>query len=379
MAIYRYVTEGSFDAYMWQALETKARFIAQVMTGDSTVRQAEDIGGQELSYAEVKAIASGNPAVLTLAEADAELKRLAVLKRHHADEQYTARKSLKELPEKIARLERRIAALAQDMATEQAHADDPITIGGRPCARKEALERLGERLKALPKTVTENRSFPLGVYRGLKFSLCLYAYHTPEICVEGAATRFGSLARDAGPQAVLNAVERTVGGYAEEEAKTQRDLEIAQDQLRDYETRLGGTFAHEAYLEELTSLRDSLEAALSSPTEAFDTESIVAGINALKAAHTIEAAPERTARKAASIEEAVTTRIMHRAAEAEPVQQVSEQPEAQPEPIALPAAPAAPDRTAEVVVFKLPVQRAKKPKATYQQRVARDTRQMSLF
>jgi hypothetical protein len=72
VAIYRYVTEGSFDAYMWQALETKARFIAQVMTGASTLRQAEDIGGQELSYAEVKAIASGNPAILTLAEADAE-------------------------------------------------------------------------------------------------------------------------------------------------------------------------------------------------------------------------------------------------------------------------------------------------------------------
>ena len=83
---------------MWQALETKARFIAQVMSGDCAVRKAEDIGGQELSYAEVKAIASGNPAVLTLAETDAELKRLAVLKKQHASEQYTARKSLKELP-----------------------------------------------------------------------------------------------------------------------------------------------------------------------------------------------------------------------------------------------------------------------------------------
>ena len=90
VAIYRYVTEGSFDAYMWQALETKARFISQVMTGESAVRRAEDIGGQELSYAEVKAIASGNPAVLTLAEADAELQRLAVLKKNHTDEQYLA-------------------------------------------------------------------------------------------------------------------------------------------------------------------------------------------------------------------------------------------------------------------------------------------------
>jgi hypothetical protein len=225
----------------------------------------------------------------------------------------------------------------------------------------------------------EQRSFPLGVYRGLKFSLCLYAYHTPEICVEGAATRLGSLARDAGPQAVLNAVERTVGSYAEEEAKTTRDLEIAQGQLRDYEARLGGTFGHEAYLQELTSLRDSLEAALSSTTQAFDTESIVASIKALKAAHTIEAAPERTARKTASIEEAVTTRIMQRTAEVEPVQQVPEQPEAQPEQIALPAAPVAPERTAEIMMFKIPVQPAKKPKATFQQRVRRDTRQMSLF
>src|SRR5207253_5132670 len=64
VAIYRYVTEGSFDAYMWQALETKARFISQVMDGTNATRRADDIGGQELSYAEVKAIASGNPAVL---------------------------------------------------------------------------------------------------------------------------------------------------------------------------------------------------------------------------------------------------------------------------------------------------------------------------
>ena len=129
VAILRYVTEGSFDAYMWQALETKARFIAQVMTGQSAVRRAEDIGGQELSYAEVKAIASGNPAVLALAEADAELQRLAILKRNHADEQYLARRNLRELPATIARLEQRVAGLTQDMATAESHADDRITIG----------------------------------------------------------------------------------------------------------------------------------------------------------------------------------------------------------------------------------------------------------
>ena len=116
VAIYRYVTQGSFDAYMWQALETKAKFIAQVLTGDSTVRQAEDIGAQELSYAEVKAIASGNPAVLTLAEADAALHRLHILQKHHADEQFLARRQLRALPADITRLERRVAALTQDIA-----------------------------------------------------------------------------------------------------------------------------------------------------------------------------------------------------------------------------------------------------------------------
>src|SRR5207245_1898274 len=129
--IYRYVTEGSCDAYMWQALETKARFIAQVITGDNAARRAEDIGSQELSYAEVKAIASGNPAVLTLAEADAELQRLALLNKYHLDEQYVARRSVRDLPGTITDLSERLASLTADLATATAHAADPIPIGGR--------------------------------------------------------------------------------------------------------------------------------------------------------------------------------------------------------------------------------------------------------
>src|SRR3954470_727652 len=106
---------------MWQALETKARFIGQVMSGESGVRAAEDIGGQELSYAEVKAIASGNPAALTLAEAGAELQRLFTLRKHHADEQSLARRNVRELPEAISRLEKRLAELTADRETARAH------------------------------------------------------------------------------------------------------------------------------------------------------------------------------------------------------------------------------------------------------------------
>src|SRR6266566_4910432 len=114
-----------------QALETKARFIAQVMSGDCAVRKAEDIGGQELSYAEVKAIASGNPAVLTLAETDAELQRLAVLRKSWMDEQYMARRNVRDLPEQIKRLSGRLSGLTADMATANAHANKPITIGNQ--------------------------------------------------------------------------------------------------------------------------------------------------------------------------------------------------------------------------------------------------------
>ena len=254
VAIYRYVTQGSFDAYIWQALETKAKFIAQVLTGDSTVRQAEDIGAQELSYAEVKAIASGNPAVLTLAEANAALHRLHVLQKHHADEQFLARRQLRALPGDITRLERRVAALTQDIATAEAHATDPVTIGTQPYSRHDALEALAARLHALPVLVYETHTVALGLTRGLRFGLVQHPQGAPEVYVEGALRRSAPLARDVhGPRAILNAVERLIGSAAAERDKARRDLEIAQGQLRDYEARLGAGFAHAAYLEALTA------------------------------------------------------------------------------------------------------------------------------
>src|SRR5437588_2338484 len=132
---------------MWQALETKARFIAQVITGDNAARRADDIGSQEFSYAEVKAIASGNPAVLTLAEADAELQRLTVLKKNHLDEQYVARRSVRELPATIGALSERLSHLTTDQATVAAHAADPITIGGHACSSEDAHRVLARELE----------------------------------------------------------------------------------------------------------------------------------------------------------------------------------------------------------------------------------------
>ena len=89
--IFRYVTEGSFDAYMWQTLETKARFIQQVMSGSTSVRQAEDIEGGALTYAEIKAIASGNPAVMEKVKVDTEIRKLDQLRAGHVNQQHSIR------------------------------------------------------------------------------------------------------------------------------------------------------------------------------------------------------------------------------------------------------------------------------------------------
>ena len=317
VAIYRYVTEQSFDAYMWQALETKAKFINQVMRGDAVGRQAEDVGGQELDYATVKSIASGNPAFMTLAEADGEIKRLSVLKRNHHDEQFLARRSLRELPDRIVRLTQRLAGLTADQATMKGN--DDVLIGGRETG--DPIAALGRALDALPQFVMADRRVPLGTYRGLRFGMVLHPQWRPQVYLERAVTRQDSLGENQGPRAVLNAVERLARGYGMETERTRQDLEVARRQEQDYSARVGQPFAHAGYLDQLAALRDQLKAGLSG-AEQKDGEPTVAEladrIKALRAANTVEAAPERTATRRVSAEEPVTARILRKAEEPTP-------------------------------------------------------------
>ena len=323
VAIYRYVTEGSFDAYMWQALETKARFIGQVITGDNAARRAEDIGSQELSYAEVKAIASGNPAVLTLAEADAELQRLTLLKKNHLDEQYVARKSVRDLPTVIAGLSSRLSNLTTDQATAAAHADDPMTIGGRTYPREDIQTILAGKLDGLPRNVRETMRVPLGTYRGLRFGVVLNPQFPPDIYLEGAITRQSGLSREhQGPRAVLNTLDRLADAYAFECERVRQDLAISESQLRDYQARLGKPFTHDVYLAELTTVRDQLKAGLSASVPDPGKESgpttaeLAETIKALKSANNIDAAPQRGRQKHSTAEEPITARIRRRVASA---------------------------------------------------------------
>jgi N12 class adenine-specific DNA methylase len=316
VSIFRYVTEGSFDAYMWQALETKARFIGQVMTGESGVRQAEDIGGQELSYAEVKAIASGNPAVLTLAEADAELQRLATLKKHHADEQFLARRNVRELPEVILRLRRRLAELSADSETARAHEHDPMTIDGAVCTREKFLAVLGRCLDSLLAEVRETRRFVLGRMRGLDFGVVKHKFSSPDVFLEGQGERVAQLSRESqGPRACLNALNRLFASYEAKCEEVRRELALAETKLRDFEARLGGSFPHERYMVELSALRDELKVALTATSQQGTepkgrTAGELAGlIEALKGTQTVEAVPVKRPTAAARLERPVTARV----------------------------------------------------------------------
>ncbi|MCA9194596.1 MAG: DEAD/DEAH box helicase family protein [Planctomycetales bacterium] len=276
--IYRYVTQGSFDAYMWQALETKARFISQIMTGDVNQRSAEDIGGQELSYAEVKAIASGNPAVLTLAETDAELQRLAILRKNHHDAQFLARRKVRDLPDEIERLAKRLEQLKADEVTLMAN-HLSIVIDGQPVLKDQLQETIAKKLAYIPDEVMQARQFELGTFHGLKFGIQVTGYGTRDVYLQGSGFRCESLSREyAGPRAVLNAINRMVDTYALRIDDTRSALALAEQQLADYRERIDVPFAMDGYIEQLRELRDRLRLALTGEPQATSPDASVRSI-----------------------------------------------------------------------------------------------------
>src|SRR6185369_7183774 len=151
--IYRYVSEGSFDAYMWQTLETKAKFIAQVMSGDMTIRRLEDLESAALTYAEVKAIASGNSLVIEKAQVDAELMRLTRLRSAHAEEQYRIRSNLRHALDDAASFTERLGNLRHDITAREDTSGDNfrIELDGQIIVNRgiagELLIRRAEKLK----------------------------------------------------------------------------------------------------------------------------------------------------------------------------------------------------------------------------------------
>ena len=186
--VFRYVTEESFDAYMWQTLETKAKFIAQVMTGESDLRRIEDIDGAALTYAEVKAIASGNPLVIEKARIDAEVARLSRLHCEHQETMFKLRSRVRHLTDEIPQLEKRLEAVRRDLATRQDTSGDKFVMvleGQEIRDRGIAGELLLRRAERMRGTRADRRSAASPASRSLCPTIFMQG---PEIVLKGATT-----------------------------------------------------------------------------------------------------------------------------------------------------------------------------------------------
>ena len=173
--IYSYVTEGTFDAYLYQLVERKQKFIAQIMTSKSPVRSAEDVDEQALSYAEIKALASGNPLIKEKMDLDIEVTKLKLLKSSHLSQRYALEDAIsKTFPKSLAETQERLAGYDADIAAVKAHtapnADgfSPMTLAGKVYTEKKAA---GAELLAMCQNMLTPEPMQVGSYRGLTLEL----------------------------------------------------------------------------------------------------------------------------------------------------------------------------------------------------------------
>ena len=173
--IYSYVTEGTFDAYLYQLVERKQKFIAQIMTSKSPVRSAEDVDDQALSYAEIKALASGSPLIKEKMDLDIEVTKLKLLKSSHLSQRYSMEDAIsKTFPKSLAETQERLAGYSADIATVKEHtvpnADgfSPMTLAGKVYIEKKAA---GTELLAMCQNMLTPEPTQVGSYRGLTLEL----------------------------------------------------------------------------------------------------------------------------------------------------------------------------------------------------------------
>ena len=261
ISIYRYVTEGSFDAYMWQTLETKAKFIAQVMSGDMTIRRLEDLDSAALTYAEVKAIASGNPLVIEKAQVDAELIRLTRLRSAHAEEQYRIRTNLRRSHEDAEAFTGRLANLRQDIAARQDTSGDKFSIelDGQTLDNRgiagELILRRAEKIK--------NRfgdDVRVGRFAGFDLFLRPSFNNTVEMIVRGKNSYAARVTDTA--QGTIRSLEANIQGFEERASKLDYDITDANKRAKELETKVGAHFEREERYQQLTRRQSEIEEKL---------------------------------------------------------------------------------------------------------------------
>jgi N12 class adenine-specific DNA methylase len=264
--IHRYVTEGSFDAYMWQVLETKARFINQVMNGSVTVRQAEDLEGGALTYAEIKAIASGNPAVMEKVKVDTEIRKLDQLRASHINQQHNIRWQVKSLPEQIERTRKYHAAVSADIQTRDASADEDFAmmVGSRVYTGKGAREDAGNALAAVVLSWRDDLTVKVrGAFRGFEIlgRGSDQKDGVPDLFVRGREAYKANLNPE-NPLGTISSIENTLRSLDRRAEEEQHEIERQEKALADFRAQLGRPFEHEARLRDLLVTQAQLNACL---------------------------------------------------------------------------------------------------------------------
>ena len=181
MKIFRYVTEGTFDSYSWQLIENKQKFIGQIMTSKSPVRSCEDVDEAALTYAEVKALATGNPYIKEKMDLDIQVSKLKLMKGNHTSQKYRLEDDiLKRYPQQIATLKERIIGMEADIQTAKANlpADKEqffMKVGDKAYTdKKEAGAALVEMCK---ETKTVNVPATVGEYAGFKMAVSFDSFN----------------------------------------------------------------------------------------------------------------------------------------------------------------------------------------------------------
>ena len=253
--IFRYVTEGTFDAYLYQLVENKQKFIAQIMTSKAPVRVADDVDETALSYSEIKALATGNPLIIEKCNLDMDVGKLNMLKASYLSQKYALEEMvLRKYPEAITRLTERIAGYQQDVQLAAAHPKPKdgfagITILDQPYADKEAA---GKAILDICTKMTGSNAVFLGQYRG--FSLTLSYDGTSNeyrMTMKGTLSHTAVLGADVFGN--LTRMDNVIDGLPGKLEAVRAELAETQVQIENARSELAAPFAREAELTEKTA------------------------------------------------------------------------------------------------------------------------------
>ena len=272
--IYQYVTEGTFDAYLYQTLENKQKFISQIMTSKSPVRACDDVDEQALSYAEIKALCAGDSRIKEKMDLDIDVARLKVLKSDHQSQQYRLEdRLLKYFPAEMEKQRGFIQGFEADMQTVTAH---PLPkeefvgaeIQGRTFSEKELA---GEAILAACKSYTGMEPVALGTYRGFSMELSYNSLSQEyEIALKGSMTHTVTLGTDA--RGNFTRMDNTLAGLEGRKEKAQVQLENLHNQQEAAKAELGKPFPQEAELAEKSARLAELDAALNMDDHGVEEE-----------------------------------------------------------------------------------------------------------